>query len=495
MKNNHNIGEVVLVKDINPRISSSGFPYGSSLSDFVEFNNQLFFTADDRENGDELWVSDGTTEGTQLLIDINPYVSNEGYAKGSYAFGFTEFDGQLFFTADDGENGRELWVSDGTTEGTQLLIDINPSVNNYGFTSSPAPFNFPFNFTEFDGQLFFTADDGENGNEIWVSDGTTEGTQLFIDINPGVSNVGPESSYASNFTVFDGQLFFTADDGENGEELWVSDGTTEGTQLLLDINPTVSTVSNFAVEDSYASNFTEFDGQLFFTADDGKNGRALWVSDSTTEGTQLFIDINPGVSNVGPESSSFFGFTESDGKLFFIGNDGENGNELWISDGTTEGTQLLADINPFVSNYGIPSGSSLFGLTEFDGKLFFSANDGENGNELWVSDGTTEGTQLLVDINPGVSNYGSADGSTLFELFEFEGKLFFSPNDGENGNELWVSDGTTEGTQLLVDINPGAGSSFPSDFTVVGDELFFSANNGETGRELFKLTSDDLGSI
>ena len=219
----NNTAQVVLVKDINPGV------YSSYTSDFTEFNEQLFFSAFDGENGGELWVSDGTTEGTQLLLDINPGGSGSGP---SYLI---EVNEQLFFFANDGENGNELWVSDGTTEGTQLLLDINPGVND-SISSSPYNFSNETVFTEVNEQLFFFANDGENGNELWVSDGTTEGTQLLLDINPGVGDSRSYSFYVA-FTEFNEQLFFSADDGENGTELWVSDGTTEGTQLLLDIDP------------------------------------------------------------------------------------------------------------------------------------------------------------------------------------------------------------------------------------------------------------------
>ena len=82
-----------------------------------------FFTASDNTVGNELWVSDGTAEGTQLLVDINTLFSGSYlYTVGSYASNFTEFNGQLFFTASDGTTGNELWVSDGTAEGDKPVF-------------------------------------------------------------------------------------------------------------------------------------------------------------------------------------------------------------------------------------------------------------------------------------------------------------------------------------------------------------------------------------
>ncbi len=208
---------MILVKDINP---GSGF-YDSYLSNLTEFNNKLYFTADDGENGDELWVSDGTSEGTQLVKDINPG------SNGSNLYDLTEFNGKLYFSADDGKNGNELWVSDGTSEGTQLVEDINPGSNNFGFGSNPS------DLTEFNDKLYFSARDNENGSELWVSDGTSEGTQLVEDINPGSNNFG-FGSYLFDLTEFNDQLYFSADDGKNGRELF---------KLIVDDSPTTNVIT------------------------------------------------------------------------------------------------------------------------------------------------------------------------------------------------------------------------------------------------------------
>ena len=90
-----------------------------------------------------------------------------------------------------------------------------------------------------------------------------------------------------------------------------------------------------------------------------------------------------------------------------------------------------------------------------DGTLFFRANDGEHGDELWKSDGTAAGTVLVKDINPGGSG-------TIDNLTAVDGTLFFTADDGEHGNELWKSDGTEAGTVLVKDINPGSAYGFPT---------------------------------
>ena len=92
----NNLGQVVLVKDINPR-NSGGYNYESTPRDLIQLNDKLYFRADDGETGTELWVSDGTTEGTQLVADINP---GSGYSSPDYLI---ELNDKLYFSANDGD--------------------------------------------------------------------------------------------------------------------------------------------------------------------------------------------------------------------------------------------------------------------------------------------------------------------------------------------------------------------------------------------------------
>ena len=183
----------------------------------------------------------------------------------------------------------------------------------------------------------------------------------------------------------------------------------------------------------------------------------------------LVEDINPGSNSAAPRY-----LTSIDGTLFFSANDGTHGSELWKSDGTAAGTELVADIH--LGRYASYPKS----LTNVNGTLFFIANDGTHGRELWKSDGTATGTVLVADINPS-STYSSSSGPS--GLTNVDGTLFFSANDGitrqraveerRHGrrNRHWSSD-----------INPGSRIPPPSNLTNVNGTLFFTANDGTHGR-------------
>jgi len=451
---NTTLGEIVLVKDLSPGDTEYTLPFSttsiqapnsSAPKSLLEFNDQLYFNL-----------------GTPRAFDRGGIV------------------------------GSDLYVSDGTADGTKLVVDIYPDQNDSEFGDSSIP-----GLVEFNDKLYFSANNGEVGDELYVSDGTAEGTKLVADVNPEVSDDGyPYSSDLFGLVEFNDKLYFSANNGEVGDELYVSDGTAEGTKLVADVNPEVSEYGSPA--SSYPSNFFEFNDKLYFSADNGKNGSELYVSDGTAGGTKLFADLNPGLNDSGATNiSAPSDFVEFNEKMYFSAAN-EFGRELYVSDGTADGTQLVADISPGENSYGYGYSSEPSGLVEFNGKLYFSAYN-EFGREVYVSDGTGGGTQLLVDINPGENEYGSPASSYPGGFVEFNDKLYFSADNGKNGDELYVSDGTVGGTKLAANLNPGLNeegspeSSFPTSLTVVGDELFFSANNGETGEELFKLTLGSEG--
>lgn len=426
-------GGVCRFKDIWPGEGSSNPQF------FTNVNGMLFFIADAGTTGLELWKSDCTAAGTTLVKDIRPG------ATWSELYSLTAVNGLLFFTTDDGSNGGELWKSDGTEAGTVLVKDIWPGSDS----------SWPESLINVNGTLFFHANDGSTGTELWKSDGTAAGTVLVKDIWPG-----SEGSSLGALINVNGTIFFRVYDESTGGELWKSDGTEAGTVLVMDIWP--------GPDSSWPDALTNVNGTLFFAASDGSTGTELWKSDGTEAGTVLVKDIWPGGWSSWPGS-----FTNINDTLFFAASDDSTGYELWKSDGTEAGTVLVKDIWP-------GGGSSWAGgFTAGNDTLFFVADNGSTGSELWQSDGTEAGTVLVKDIRPGSWSSGPES------LTDVNGILFFTAYNDSTERELWQSDGTEAGTVLVKDIWPGPDPSGPGGLIVVNGTLFFAADDGIIGRELW----------
>jgi ELWxxDGT repeat protein len=415
----------------------------------------------------------------QLVLDINPG-PDSSYLSEMVAIGST-----TYFTADDGVNGVELWKSDGTAAGTTLVKDIYPGQGRFfdeiGRVSYGPNSSSPSNLTYVNGTLFFVATEGTTGRELWKSDGTAAGTTLVKDIFPGRNSPYPRySSYPSDLTNVNGTLFFAADDGKTGRALWKSDGTAAGTTLVKDMAQ-----GSGGYDPGYLTNVN---GTLFFQASDGTHGAELWKSDGTAAGTTLVKDIYPGSSWV--YHNDYFGggwtyetnssipgnLTNVNGTLFFAARDGTHWFELWKSDGTAAGTTLVKDIFPG------SVGSYPRYLTNVNGTLFFAAWDSTFRFKLWTSDGTAAGTTLVKDIDPS-------------NLTNVNGTLFFAAQDGTHGAELWRSDGTATGTVLVKDFNPGGWGAQPGGLTNVNGTLFLIANDGTGRSKLWQSNGTAAGTV
>ncbi len=199
-------------------------------------------------------MTDGSETGTHMVADID---------LGPYDTGVLIHDAvgrTLFFSADDGIHGWELWATDGTAVGTHLVADIVPgrgsSVNGRGAVAG--------------NRFFFTANDGIHGSELWTSLGTSATTRMVKDIRPGSEGSAIQDLGAS--AAFGGWLFFTADDGVHGQELWMTNGSEAGTQLVADIQPgSAGSAPQFGHKPITAT------GTLFFFADDGVHGAEPWA--------------------------------------------------------------------------------------------------------------------------------------------------------------------------------------------------------------------------
>jgi ELWxxDGT repeat protein len=483
-----------LVKDINP----TGF--SASPSGFATLNGSAYFFADDGVHGVELWKSNGSAGGTQLVKDLNP---GSGSSSLSHSPPPLVFNNALYFFANDGAHGTQLWKSDGTGANTVALTSGAPgtptslnqvaAANGLIFFADPATnelwksdgtpggtvavtdsqmhtIGSPFNLTTIRQvlpvpleTLYFSGEQADGQSGLWKTDGTPGGTSFLK----------PISGSLSDLTDVRGTAYFLAPTiGAHGSQdvaLWTSNGTGPGTTVLHDFGPVT------APAPLQVANLTDFNGQLYFAADDKTAlpdaGVELWTSDGSSLGTQMVTDSSLGI-NLSLQSA----FASVNGNLFFLANDG-GGFTLWQTDGTALNTkQVDGNGDPLASTglltvvntdlYFQGANASGLGLWKTDGTntdfvqsafvdaavprssiavngvLFFSANDGTHGNELWTSNGTAGGTGMVTDI-------GLSTASDPQAITDVNGVAYFVANDGNNGTGLFKSDGTSGGTQLL----------------------------------------------
>ena len=403
-----------IVRDINPAPLPSGSTSSSNPTNLTAAGSTVYFVADDGINGTELWKSDGTEAGTTLVADVNP----DG---DSAASNLTLIGNNLFFTANDGASGTELWKVDTTTGTASIVRDIRA-----GNQSSN-----PTNLVNFNGTLYFRANDG-TGQTLWKSDGTAAGTTR---LSGTVSSPG-------SLTVAGNALYFTVN---SGAELWKSDGSSAGSQ-----------VQNFGTAGSVSS-LTAIGNTVFFTVLEGA-GSALWRSDGTTTTRLSAVSTTASfVPNLVNLADTLYFFTKT-------------------ATGTTLSKSTAAGVVSTVQ--ALPAGAiDPTSLTVVGSSLYLVVDTGTAGapkQQLWKSDGST--ASLVKDINPA----GNAAPASLTNL---NGTLVFTATDA-TGTKLWRSDGTATGT---TPISAAFTGGTPTRLTAVGNKLYFTADTGTSGIELWAL--------
>lgn len=352
-----------------------------------------------------------------------------------------------------------------------------------GADGSAFPAGQSTEFVSFSGWRYFAADNGTVGSEVWRTDGTEANTQLFMDVRTGVAG-----SFPSDFHAANGKLYFTAISPAGVRSLYASDGTVPGTSLLSanQVDTVVETVdaTTYFYRSGLMSNSGEFwrtdgtsggtvkmtggfidggfgrsivfDGTVFFSADGVGTVKTLWKIDSTTHTLVQIPDAPVSIS----------GFQQVGSTLYFAARASGSGNtHLWKITSSAAAPEAVQTSGTIALNPG--------SLTNMNGTLFFSGFTSANGEELWKSDGTSSGTVLLKDIEPG-AGFGSPRHLTVVGS-----TLYFSGTDA-NGVELWKSDGTTSGTMMVKDLVPGAGHGSPTGLANANGVLFFAALNTAT---------------
>jgi ELWxxDGT repeat protein len=278
------------------------------------------------------------------------------------------------------------------------------------------------------------------GSELWSSDGTVAGTQLVHAFTGDAQPDLIDSAAAGGNLYFQVLSKLTP----TAPTLWVSDGTAAGTQ-------TVTVAGGGAIAPISDSTLAAVGNAVFF---------------DTTDSTQLWTAQNGQASVVQSFAAStstgvvpyISGLTVADGNVYFALNR-DTGPEVWTSDGTTAGTTPV-----YQPQAGGPdtTSASIGDIAVLNGSVYFTL---VNGGGLMEADG--KGGAAPVPLPDGLSS--------PYAITAVGNQLYFQADDGVHGTEMWSTDGTASGAVRLTDINPGSGSSFPMGPESAGGGLYVVA--------------------
>lgn len=417
---------------------------------------------------------------------------------------YAKWNGKMFYS---GSGSNILCVTDGTTAGTIGISNLGGSTNISAII--PAQ-DFVYVITS-----DITFSPTASTDKIWKSDGTVAGTSLVYAFQPasGFTNMGLFYSVAShykNYSIDGNTLYFSAYDTTNGKELWKTDGTAAGTQMVKDIKS--------GIGNSQSAGFCKIPSATLFIAQSVGLESKLWKTDGTTAGTvqipvaEPFFIVNQDMVKLGD-------------KVIFFAHNTVDGYEPYVSDGTAAGTFMLKNINPTGNSLTAQAMSLHLKMT---GKYcYFIANNGVT-NGLWRTDGTTDGTiEVIPNVSNGISDpgystsdaenlwfleytgtsaplklykiNGTVEGSSLVHstlsyaqnLTTYKGAAWFQSKDiaALYNAEVWRSDGLTVNTELALDIAGLSASSDPYSFFELNNKLYFFGKIGST-HKLYQYTGD-----
>ncbi|MHB8790763.1 MAG: ELWxxDGT repeat protein [Desulfobulbaceae bacterium] len=340
----------------------------------VVFDGQIWFSAADLEHGQELWRSDGTPEGTVMVTDINPGQNP------SLPLFQTVYHGALYYFAMDASSGFELrktfWDTGLNDYRTVLVKDIMPGANDSSDLVGGR-------LVPFKDRLFFVADDGVSGKEIWMSDGTAAGTVRVTDIAPGAASAYPQyltvldTAINNPFSLYGDILVFSASDGSTGRELWKI-----YRHFLMPYDYIVNQVRDICIPACDGSpgpiglpfSFSLYQGDLYFSARENINGRELWRTNGYAAGTEMVKNIAPGNADGLSVQGGSLVFND---ELYFPASSGTSVADLWRSDGTESGTYQAFNAGP--------DSLTLLNFIDNDGLFFSTVIETPSGTEatLW----------------------------------------------------------------------------------------------------------------
>gem|GEM_PF-4349126 len=486
----------------------------------------------------ELWRTDGTVEGTRLLQEFSPEPRtrdaqikdltgrSNNLSKGATLIGDKAyavlFDGLYEYDLRSGEHRRlfalhtspgssrpELWreveiysfedkvlfffdSQDRTLTLWSMAPDQEPIELWWGSAGGREP--GPQAVYELEDTLVFTAGRGSLSATVWKTDGTWRGTRS-VSASNRLNRIGILDPYVVLGSTLvhtqTGERTTSIDDwfvdhvvpwsepvGQNEDlifyerrgELWRTDGTKEGTIALLPRKSGVEFQSVTKLDDVFfvwqlhPNEDRTWSRRLVSTDGDERLSSSIVAEVATNRPRDELLEQTSKLALIGDQ-------------VFFLDEDNTRSNQLWVAP-LQGGPATIVGIEESLRHLELLGNAS--------GRLVFAATNSEFGRELWSTDGTSAGTQLLGDINPG-----RRDGF-VGESLVLDERMYFTAVDQVHGNELWSTDGTADGTQLERDLWPGPIGSNPTDLVAGQNRFVFFADDGIHGRELYQFQEDSL---
>jgi ELWxxDGT repeat protein len=306
--------------------------------------------------------------------------------------------------------------------------------------------------TSYQNKLYFVADDGVLGEELYAYDPKTAETSLIADIN-----IGEYGSNIHDLLVFDNKLYFFA-----------FDGSQNGLYQYDELN-NVKVLDRFVY---YPRNLIVYNDELYFTLPLSEYNRSLFKYDE--ELGKSFLKHSSG-SDLNSKSQLL---VVAD-KLYMILPWDYHGG-IFVYDNETDKTALLDDVaeNYFAQVMGFTGFKKLF---SYSGKLYV---DFASGVAIYNPE-----LNIITNATPNIMTDSNIQNTILETIYD--NNLLLSISTSELGYELYNYNIDTNEYYLIADINPGEGSSYPTFTAIYDNKMIFTAEDSIHGRELFSYDFDN----
>lgn len=418
-----------------------------------------------------IWITIGLTSHITAQLALESDISTD--PSSSLPNYFYAVDDDIFFSANDGQFGEELWKYDINTEALTRVTDIRP----YSLDTRPT------SFFHFRNRLFFSS----LSNSSYYYDLTT---LEVVQVDGGTKDQG-------SYLVHNNTLYFSARSSSHNTRLYKYDYDNNEAILILDADPDTrnETISNLFIHDDIfyltvsgvyytfdvntliateleslpaisAGKFVTYRDKLYCKAQlDEATGRELVEYDPNTDQARLVNDLWNNQGHADPNSMTII-----NDKLVFIGRVGAK-RDIYVYNADTDEVSKVSPLDTESSRSIDP-----YFIGVVNDRLYFRGNSSDYGIETFILNIETG------DINIAFETISGQESDLTYGQYLYQNKVYFGGNLDNLGSEFYSYDITDQSITLIEDINPTTQSSYPTQLTIYNDKIFLSAHSDEFSR-------------